>query len=315
MHCRSEPHSARSLGGYNFGVPDYDPDIDYYEVLQVHPQAHQEVIKRAYRTIMAMLQGHPDLGGDHEAAVRINQAYAVLSDEGTRKAYDAARQLRKGSGRTAPRQTPPPPQPRTPHTPGTGAARPRTPHAPETDAARPVMYCPHCGTRNRLRHGGDLRLTVCGKCGQPLQRPANGTFGSGARLREIRLQRRMDRELTRHGEIHLHPVHVPRGKPLQCLRCHYEWPAPPNNGMPERCPNCRSRLWSDFRLFLCRHCRERFSSSALIVIPYLWLTFWPWPYWVFPACPACGRSHWHLDCEVHPLRGVLNLFSGAMKEM
>ena len=255
-HCLNEPHGAFSFAGYNFGVPDFDPDVDYYEILQVHPRAHQEVIKRAYRTIMAMLQGHPDLGGNHDAAVRINQAYAVLSNAESRKAYDAARQVWKGGGRTAP---PPPPRPQPSRAPGTGAVRPQPP-------------------------------------------------------REIRLQRRMDRELVRHGEIHLHPVHVPRGKRLQCLRCHYEWTSQNGNGMPVRCPRCRSRQWSDFRLFLCRHCRERFSSTALIVIPYLSFAFWPWPYWVFPICPACGRSHWHTDCEIHPLRGVLNLFKGAMKE-
>jgi len=290
-------------------MPDFDPDIDYYEILQVHPSAHQQVIKRAYRTIMAMLQGHPDLGGSHEAAVRINQAYAVLSNEGSRTAYDAARQLRRGSGRTVPRQAPPPHR-----APGAGTVRAQASRAPGTGAVRPVVYCPHCGTRNRLRRGVEISQAVCGKCRQPLQRPSTAVFRDDAPPREIRLQRRMDHELLRHGEIHLHPVHAPHGKRLQCLRCHYEWTAPANNGLPERCPQCRSRLWSDFRLFLCRHCRKRFSSTALIVLPYLSLAFWPWPYWVFPACPACGRSHWHHDCESHPLRGVLNLFSGSLRE-
>lgn len=287
-------------------MADFDPDIDYYEILQVHPRAHREVIKRAYRTIMAMLQGHPDLGGDHEAAVRVNQAYAVLSNAEIRKAYDAARQARKGGGRTA---APPP------RAPGTDAARPEGSRAPGADAARlAVAYCPHCGTRNRLRHGAELSRMKCGKCGKPLERPAAAAFGTRAHPREIRLQRRMERELARHGEIHLHPVHVPRGKRLECRRCHYEWTSLNGNGLPARCPRCRSRLWSDFRLFRCRHCHERFTSTALIVIPFLSLAFWPWPYWVFPVCPACGQPHWHIDCELHPLRGVLNLFSGAMRE-
>ena len=176
-----------------------------------------------------------------------------------------------------------------------------------------MVYCPHCGTRNRLRRGADVRETVCGKCRQPLVRPVAAVRDEEP-PHEIRLQRRMDRELTRHGEIHLHPVHAPHGKRLQCLRCHYEWMSQNGNGMPARCPNCHSRRWSDFRLFRCRHCRERFRSTALIVVPYLSLSFWPWPYWVFPACPACGKSHWHLDCEIHPLRGVMNLFSGALRE-
>jgi len=147
-----------------------------------------------------------------------------------------------------------------------------------------------------------------------LQRADPALLSGDARHREIRLQRRMERELARHGEIRLHPVRVPHGKQLHCLRCRHAWPAPSGGGLPERCPHCRSRLWSDFRLFRCRFCRERFNSSALIVTPHTGIACWPWPYWVYPACPACGKSHWHLDCEQHPLRGLLNLFNGLLPE-
>jgi hypothetical protein len=300
------------FGGTECFMRDFDPNIDYYEVLQVHPRAHREVIKRAYHTIMATLQGHPDLGGSHEAAIHLNQAYAVLSDEDTRKAYDAARRFSMGTGSgTASSLRAAPPRGSTPRVHQPSAVRPASPprHAEHT-----TIYCPHCGTRNRLHHGVDARMALCGKCRRPLQRADNPIPNGDAHHREIKLHRRMDRELTRHGELRLHPLHVPRGKSLHCLRCHHEWPALSGNGLPERCPRCRSQWWSDFRVFLCRFCRERFSSNTLIVVPHTEITLWPWPYWLFPACPACGKSHWHHDCEAHPLRGVLNLFSGALRE-
>lgn len=77
-------------------------EIDYYEILQVHPRASQEMIKKVYRTLMGELGAHPDLGGDEERAKLINEAYAVLSDPEARRAYDAARGLRVWERRTAP---------------------------------------------------------------------------------------------------------------------------------------------------------------------------------------------------------------------
>lgn len=69
----------------------FRPDVDYYEVLQVHPRASQEMIKKAYRTLMGEMRGHPDLGGDEERAKLINEAYTIVSDPDLRRAYDAAR--------------------------------------------------------------------------------------------------------------------------------------------------------------------------------------------------------------------------------
>lgn len=69
----------------------FRPEIDYYEVLQVHPRASQEMIKKAYRTLMGEMRGHPDLGGDPEGAKLINEAYAVVGDPNLRRAYDRAR--------------------------------------------------------------------------------------------------------------------------------------------------------------------------------------------------------------------------------
>src|SRR5580658_7882014 len=69
----------------------FRPEIDYYEILQVHPRASQEMIKKAYRTLMGEMRGHPDLGGDPEGAKLINEAYSVVSDPDLRRAYDRAR--------------------------------------------------------------------------------------------------------------------------------------------------------------------------------------------------------------------------------
>lgn len=68
-----------------------------YRILHVQPEAPLEVIRASYRTLMSTLRAHPDLGGDPDAAARINAAYAVLADPERRRAYDA------GLGRPAAR--------------------------------------------------------------------------------------------------------------------------------------------------------------------------------------------------------------------
>lgn len=59
-----------------------------YRVLFLQPEAPAEVIKAAYRALMNTMRAHPDLGGDHEAAVRLNAAYEVLGNAERRRAYD-----------------------------------------------------------------------------------------------------------------------------------------------------------------------------------------------------------------------------------
>lgn len=61
---------------------------NYYRVLYVQPEAPAELIEAAYRCLMFKLRRHPDLGGDHDEAVAINQAYETLIDPERRKAYD-----------------------------------------------------------------------------------------------------------------------------------------------------------------------------------------------------------------------------------
>lgn len=65
---------------------------DLYALLEVHPKASPEVIKKAYHTLMQ--KNHPDRGGDVQVAQRINQAYDVLIDRDARQRYDQ-QQLRR----------------------------------------------------------------------------------------------------------------------------------------------------------------------------------------------------------------------------
>lgn len=76
---------------YNEFPMRFRAEVDYYEVLQVHPHASAEMVKKAYRTLMGEMGGHPDLGGDEERAKLLNEAYAVLGDPHLRRAYDEAR--------------------------------------------------------------------------------------------------------------------------------------------------------------------------------------------------------------------------------
>ena len=62
---------------------------DYYEVLQVHSKAEQEVIDAAYRKLAQKY--HPDVSKDPDAAQRmkeINAAYEVLGNPNRRMEYD-----------------------------------------------------------------------------------------------------------------------------------------------------------------------------------------------------------------------------------
>jgi hypothetical protein len=65
------------------------PEIDYYEVLQLSPNADIETIHRVYRIMATRL--HPDNAesGDPEKFLLLSEAYKVLSDPEKRARYDA----------------------------------------------------------------------------------------------------------------------------------------------------------------------------------------------------------------------------------
>jgi DnaJ-like protein len=68
-----------------------DEGPDYYEFLEISPQAQAETIHRVYRFLAARY--HPDNHetGDPEKFLLLSRAYDVLSDPAGRARYDAAR--------------------------------------------------------------------------------------------------------------------------------------------------------------------------------------------------------------------------------
>jgi curved DNA-binding protein CbpA len=64
--------------------------IDYYKILQVDPEAHIDVVRAAYRVLARMY--HPDVeGGTSDKMIALNNAWAVISDDKMRTAYDRSR--------------------------------------------------------------------------------------------------------------------------------------------------------------------------------------------------------------------------------
>jgi curved DNA-binding protein CbpA len=68
-----------------------ETEQDYYQTLQVHPGASQEVIRAAYRALAQRY--HPDNAGPAGEAkmVEINVAYEILGDAERRAEYDRDR--------------------------------------------------------------------------------------------------------------------------------------------------------------------------------------------------------------------------------
>ena len=68
------------------------PDVDYYKVLQVDPEAETEVIEAAYRALSKKY--HPDINRSPDSMdrmYRINSAYNILSDASKRRDYNYLR--------------------------------------------------------------------------------------------------------------------------------------------------------------------------------------------------------------------------------
>lgn len=125
--------------------------IDAYKVLQVDPEAEDEVIVAAYRRLARKY--HPDVAPDTESAARmaaINAAWELIGDPTRRVAYDRQRVA-------AARPSPPVPPPAAP----TPAAAP-TQRPPETVSSD--------WTSGRSSAGGGY---------EPSMRTADGTGAAG----------------------------------------------------------------------------------------------------------------------------------------
>lgn len=72
-----------------------DVFVDYYELLQVSPNAEPEAIRRIHRLLAARY--HPDNieTGNSEHFLLLNEAYSTLSDPEKRLAYDTKHNLRQ----------------------------------------------------------------------------------------------------------------------------------------------------------------------------------------------------------------------------
>ncbi len=64
------------------------PFVDYYEALQLSPNADQETVQRVYRILAQRF--HPDNGetGNEDTFRQLSEAYAELSDPERRAGYD-----------------------------------------------------------------------------------------------------------------------------------------------------------------------------------------------------------------------------------
>jgi len=130
---------------------------NYYRILHIDPDAHQDVIKSSYRTLMRKLKMQPDPGGHERHAELLNEAYAILSNPAKRADYD-----RQFQNRNAFKQ-------------GDGGKEKRHASIPEPP---PVLSascnkddnttCPFCGTEKpaEFGYGG---LFFCVHCASPLQ--------------------------------------------------------------------------------------------------------------------------------------------------
>jgi DnaJ-like protein len=70
-------------------MSDFNAQKDYYEILGANEGATARDLERLYKRRAA--QHHPDRGGNEEEMKTLNEAYGVLRNNETRKAYDARR--------------------------------------------------------------------------------------------------------------------------------------------------------------------------------------------------------------------------------
>jgi hypothetical protein len=71
-------------------VVQFDSSKDYYSILGAGENASGSEIERLYKRLA--VRHHPDRGGSEEDMKALNEAYSVLKDANSRRAYDFVRQ-------------------------------------------------------------------------------------------------------------------------------------------------------------------------------------------------------------------------------
>ena len=149
-----------------------DPN-DPYKVLQVDPEAEDEVIQAAYRRLARKY--HPDLAETPEAAARmsrINAAWELIGDPEARRAYDRKRPTASG-------------WPASPSTPGPGTPpRPTTVPPVQPPTPRPPETVSRDWTSGRSTQGGGFDESMraaegFGAAGPPPGRPSGTVLNFG----------------------------------------------------------------------------------------------------------------------------------------
>lgn len=160
--------------------------MDAYKVLQVDPEAEDEVIKAAYRRLARKY--HPDLAAGPEAAARmaaINAAWALIGEPPARAAYDLARSA--GGGRPAgPRRSwSPTADGGAGNRPGAGGeAGPAPQGQPQATRERPPETVSRDWTSGRSTQGGGFDESMraadgLGAAGPPPGRPSGSVLNFG----------------------------------------------------------------------------------------------------------------------------------------
>jgi curved DNA-binding protein CbpA len=152
--------------------------LDAYKVLQVDPEAEDEVIQAAYRRLARKY--HPDLAAGPEAALRmaaINAAWELIGEPAERADYDRARTgssstSARPSGKQAPMPAPGPSHPRP-----TARERPAVAQPPPETVSRDW-------TSGRSTQGGGFDPSMrsaegLGAAGPPPGRPSGSVLNFG----------------------------------------------------------------------------------------------------------------------------------------
>jgi len=178
---------------------------NFYRILHIQPEAPAEIIKASYRSLMTKLNVHPDRGGDHESAVLINQAYAVLIDPQKRRKYDEMLLSRHTSANKRPVSEAPYSKPWSSTANRTNAYQ-NTRDNISSSSTSDRRHCFFCGAE----HSGYVNKH-CIRCESPLA-PVQAALNT--RRRELFGRRTMPR-IAKMGILSIYPSWPHSGYPSQ----------------------------------------------------------------------------------------------------